>query len=130
MGSDDRKGLEGIHVLVLDFDADVCALVRTVLEPLGVLVTITTAAGAAATTIVADLILCDLELVEAAGHVFLTALRAQHQRCGRPAPAIAFVTGGTPTDARVRAAGFQAYIKKPIEPHGLRMAIWQQRPPS
>jgi len=128
MGKANRKGLEGIHVLVLDFDADVCARVRTILEPLGVLVTVATAAGAAATTIIVDLILCDLELVEATGHVLLTTLRNKHHRHGRPAPAIAFVTGGTP-DARVGAAGFQAYIKKPIEPHELRMAVWHHRPP-
>jgi CheY-like chemotaxis protein len=123
MGDSDRESLEGVHVLVIDFDADVRELVRKVLEPLGALVTTTTAAGAAETTIVADVILCDLELVEATGQVFLAGLRRKHQHRGRPAPALAFVTGGRPTDARVRAAGFQRYILKPIEPDALRDAI-------
>ena len=125
VGQNDRQGLEGIHVLVIDFDSDVRELVRRVLEPLGALVTTTTAAGAAETTIVADVILCDLELVEATGHVFLAGLRAKHHHRGRPAPALAFVTGGSPTDARVRAAGFQRYILKPIDPDALRRAVWQ-----
>jgi CheY-like chemotaxis protein len=123
VGQNDPLGLDGVHVLVIDFDADVREMVRSVLEPLGALVTTTTAAGAATTPIVADLILCDLELVEATGHVFLAGLRTKHQHRGRPAAALAFVTGGRPTDARVRAAGFQQFILKPIQPEELRRAI-------
>ena len=125
MGQNDRQSLDGVHVLVIDFDADVRALVAAVLEPLGALVTATTAAGAADTPIVADVILCDLELVEATGHVFLAGLRTKHQQRCRPAPALAFVTGGRPTEARVRAAGFQRYIMKPIQADELRRAVLQ-----
>lgn len=125
MGQNDRQRLDGVHVLVIDFDADVRALVTAVLEPLGALVTATTAAGAADTIIVADVILCDLELVEATGHVFLAGLRTKHQQRCRPAPALAFVTGGRPTEARVRAAGFQRYIMKPIQADELRRAVSQ-----
>jgi CheY-like chemotaxis protein len=129
VGQNDPPRLEGVHVLVIDFDADVRDLVRMVLEPLGALVTTATAAGAAETTIVADVILCDLELVEATGHVFLATLRRKHQPRGRPAPALAVVTGGhPPADVRVRAAGFQGYIMKPVQPHELRRAVWELVP--
>jgi CheY-like chemotaxis protein len=129
VGQNDPPRLDGVHVLVIDFDADVRDLVRMVLEPLGALVTTATAAGAAETTIVADVILCDLELVEATGHVFLATLRRKHQPRGRPAPAVAFVTGGhPPADVRVRAAGFQGYIMKPVQPHELRRAVWELVP--
>jgi CheY-like chemotaxis protein len=125
MAQNDRQGVEGIHVLVIDFDIEVRQAVRGVLEPMGALVTTTTAAGAADTTIVADVILCDLELIEATGPVFLAGLRAKHRHRGLPAAAVAFVTGGPPTDARVRAAGFQRYITKPVDPDELRQVIWQ-----
>ena len=125
VGQKDPQSLDGLHILVIDFDTDVRALVAAVLEPLGALVTATTAAGAADTIIVADVILCDLELVEATGHVFLAGLRSKHQQRGRPAPALAFTTGGRPTEARVRAAGFQHYIVKPLQPDELRRAVLQ-----
>ena len=112
-----------MHVLVIDFDSDVRQIARLVLEPLGALVSTTTAAAAADTTIVADLILCDLELVEATGHIFLASLRTKHQSRGRPAQALAFVTGAPPTETRVRAAGFQRYIMKPLQADELRKAV-------
>ena len=95
------------------------------LEPLGALVTTTTAAGTSEATLVADVILCDLELVESAGPAFLAALRMKHHRRGRPAPALAFVTAEPLTDARVRAAGFQGYVTRPIRVDELRTAVWQ-----
>lgn len=126
VGQNDPQSLEGVHVLVIDFDADVRQLVRVILDPLGALVTTTTAAGAAETTIVADVIVCDLELVEATGHVFLAGLRRKHHHRGRSASALAFVTGGhPPTHARMRAAGFERYIMKPIQPDELRRAVWE-----
>jgi CheY-like chemotaxis protein len=72
-------------------------------------------------------ILCDLELIEAAGPAFLATLRTKHHRRGRPAPALAFVTAEPLplTDARVRAAGFQGYVARPIRVDELRRAVWQ-----
>jgi CheY-like chemotaxis protein len=125
MGQNPRQGLQGIHVLVIDCDADVRATVRAGLEPFGALVTTTTAAGTAEATLIADVILCDLEMVEAAGPMFLAALRTKHHSRGRPAPALAFVTAEPLTDARVRAAGFQGYVTRPIRVDELRMAVWQ-----
>lgn len=123
VGHTNRRELDDVHVLVIDFDAEVRQLVRTVLEPLGALVTTTTAAGAAETTIVADVIFCDLELVEATGPLFLSALRTKHRHHGVAAPAIAFVTGGPPGERRLYAAGFQRYITKPIDADDLRRTV-------
>jgi CheY-like chemotaxis protein len=119
------EGLAGIHVVVIEFDEHVRDAVRSILEPLGVLVTTTTAAAADAVTLIADVIVCDLELIEATGPDFLAALRHKHTRRGRPAPALAFVTGGAPPLERLGAAGFQDYVTKPIDRHELRRAVWE-----
>ena len=116
------RELDGIHVLVIDFDDHVLGAVRRMLEPFGAFVTTTTAARANAVPLIADVIVCDLELVEAAGSEFLEALRRKHTRRGRPAPALAFVTGGAPPGPRVRAAGFDDYVTKPID-YAFRHAI-------
>lgn len=120
-----RKGLEGVHVLVIDFDEQVRDAVQRTLEPLGAFVTTTTAAAADAVTLIADVIVCDLELIETTGAEFLAALRLKHSRRGRPAPALAFVTGGAPPLERLRAAGFQDYVPKPIDRLELRRAVWE-----
>jgi CheY-like chemotaxis protein len=125
VGDNGREGLEGIYVLVIDFDEQVGSAVRSVLEPLGAIVTTTTAAEVDAVAPLADVIICDLELIEAAGTDFLSKLRRRHTRRGRPAPALAFVTGGAPPLERVRAAGFEGYVTKPIEPRELRRAVWE-----
>ena len=116
------RELDGIHVLVIDFDDHVLGAVRRMLAPFGAFVTTTTAARANAVTFIADVIVCDLELVEAAGSEFLEALRRKHTRRGRPAPALAFVTGGAPPGPRVQAAGFDDYVTKPID-YAFRRAI-------
>jgi CheY-like chemotaxis protein len=117
------ESLDGLHVLVIDFDEQVRDAVRHILEPLGALVATTTAAAVDAVTLIADVIVCDLELVEAIGAEFLAGLRLKHTRRGRPAPALAFVTGGPPPLERLRGAGFQDYVTKPIDGHELRQAV-------
>lgn len=118
-----RGALDGIHVLVIDFDDHVLGAVRRMLEPFGAFVTTTPAARANGVTLLADVIVCDLELVEAAGSPFLEALRLKHTRRGRPAPALAFVTGGAPPGPRVQAAGFDDYVTKPLDSYAFRRAV-------
>jgi CheY-like chemotaxis protein len=120
-----REGLEGIHVLLIDVDMRLVDAVRRILEPLGVLVTTTTATEADTATLLADVIACDLQLAEAAGAPFLHRVRRRHVRRGRPAAALAFVSGMTFSPQRVDAAGFQAYVRVPIDGDALRRAIWQ-----
>ena len=86
MGESGRAALEGIHVLVIDFDQHVLDLARASLEPFGALVMTTTAAGAQDVTLIADVIICDLELIEAVGEPFLAALRRKHRACGQDPP--------------------------------------------
>jgi CheY-like chemotaxis protein len=115
--------LDGIHVLVIDFDDQALSAVRRMLEPFGAFVTTTTAVRANEVILLADVIVCDLELIEAAGKVFLEALRVKHTRHGRPAQALAFVTGGAPPGPRVQAAGFDAYVTKRIDASAFRCAV-------
>jgi DNA-binding response OmpR family regulator len=124
MGESGREALEGIHVLVIDFDQHVLDLARAALEPAGALVMTTSAAGVDDVTLIADVILCDLELIEAVGEPFLTALRRKHRARGQDPPAIAFVTGGPPTDDCLRAAGFRSYLTTPFDGRSLVAAVW------
>ena len=116
MGESGREALEGIHVLVIDFDQHVLDLARAALEPAGALVMTTSAAGVDDVTLIADVILCDLELIEAVGEPFLTALRRKHravvsyERCGilsPPAfldPSVPKMMEGLVADNRVQIA--------------------------
>jgi DNA-binding response OmpR family regulator len=65
---------------------------------------------------------CDLASAEAAGAEFISQLQHLHVRLGRTVPAIALIPAGT-RSARVRAAGFQVYVMKPIDGDELRAAV-------
>jgi CheY-like chemotaxis protein len=117
--------LSGIHVLVIDNDQLARQFLRSVLESLGAIVTAVRADDAMRVALIADVIVCDLESAEIAGSEFLSQLEHLHVRLGRPVPAIALVPVGT-RSARVQAAGFRAYLTKPVSGNDLRAAILHQ----
>src|SRR6267142_1223908 len=92
--------LRGIHVLVIDDDQLARHFLRSVLEFSGAIVT---AAGTA-------------------GGEFLTQLQQLHVRLGRTVPSIALVPAGA-RNARMRAAGFQMHLMKPVDGDELRAAV-------
>ena len=106
--------LRGIHVLVIDDDQLARHFLRSVLEFSGAIVTAAGAADALRAALIADVIVCDLASAEAAGGEFLIQLQQLHVRLGRSVPAIAVVPAGTRT-SRVRAAGFQMHLLKPVD---------------
>jgi CheY-like chemotaxis protein len=114
--------LRGIHVLVIEDDQLARHFLRSVLEFSGAIVTAAGAADALRAALIADVIVCDLASAEAAGVEFLSQLQQLHVRLGRSVPAIALVPAGT-RSARVRAAGFQIQLMKPIDGDELRGAV-------
>jgi len=114
--------LRGIHVLVIDDDQLARHFLRSVLEFSGAIVTAAGAADALRAALIADVIVCDLASAEAAGSEFISPLQHLHVRLGRTVPAIALVPAGT-RGARVRAAGFQMYLMKPVDGDELRAAV-------
>ena len=114
--------LRGIHVLVIDDDQLARHFLRSVLEFSGAIVTAAGAADALRAALIADVIVCDLASAEAAGAEFISQLQHLHVRLGRTVPAIALIPAGT-SSARVRAAGFQMYLMKPIDGDELRAAV-------
>jgi CheY-like chemotaxis protein len=114
--------LRGIHVLVIDDDQLARHFLRSVLEFSGAIVTATGAADALRAALIADVIVCDLASVEAAGSEFIAQLQQLHVRLGRTVPAIALVPSGA-RSARVRVAGFQMHLMKPVDGDELRAAV-------
>lgn len=114
--------LRGIHVLVIDDDQLARHFLRSVLEFSGAIVTAAGPADALRAALIADVIVCDLASAEAAGAEFISQLQHLHVRLGRTVPAIALIPAGT-RGARVRAAGFQMYLMKPIDGNELRAAV-------
>ena len=114
--------LKGIHVLVIDDDQLARHFLRSVLEFSGAIVTATGAADALRAALIADVIVCDLASVEAAGSEFIAQLQQLHVRLGRTVPAIALVPAGA-RSARVRAAGFQMHLMRPVDGDELRAAV-------
>ena len=114
--------LRGIHVLVIDDDQLARHFLRSVLEFSGAIVTAAGAADALRAALIADVIVCDLASAEAAGSEFLTELQQLHVRLGRSVPAIALLPAGA-RGARLRAAGFQMHLVKPVDGDELRAAV-------
>ena len=114
--------LQGIHELVIDDEQLARHFLRSVLEFSGAIVTAAGAADALRAALIADVIVCDLVSAEMAGREFLAQLQALHVRLGRTVPAIAVVPAG-PRSTRVRAAGFQMHLPKPVDGDELRAAV-------
>jgi len=122
MGNDPLSDLQGIHVLVIDDDQLSRHFLRSVLEFSGAIVTAAGTADALRAALIADVIVCDLASAEAAGNEFITQLHQLHIRLGRSVPAIALIPAGT-RGARLRAAGFQMHLMKPVDGDELRAAV-------
>ena len=114
--------LRGIHVLVIDDDQLARHFLRSVLEFSGAIVTAAGTADALRAALIADVIVCDLASAEAAGSEFISQLQQLHVRLGRTVPAVAIVPSGT-RSTRVRAAGFQMHLMKPVDGDELRAAV-------
>jgi len=125
--SDSFWDLGGLHVLIVDDEADIRDLVAFILEQAGAEVTVATSASealAALNQLLPDVLLCDVGMPEVDGYMLMRQLRALPPERGGLIPAIALTAyAGESNQKQALAAGFQLHISKPVEPEELVRAI-------
>ena len=119
--------LAGVHVLVVDDDADMRELAAFTLTQSGAQVTTAASAAQALTLLnqsVPDLLLCDIGMPEMDGYSLIRQIRKWSPEQGGTIPAIALTAyAGEINQQQALAAGFQMHISKPVEPEELVKAI-------
>jgi PAS domain S-box-containing protein len=119
--------LEGLHVLVVDDEADARELVQAALEGGGAIVTLA-ASGADALEAIRvrkpDVIVSDIGMPDEDGYSFIRKLRQLSREAGGRIPAVALTAYARAEDRRkALVAGFQNHAAKPVEPQELLMVI-------
>ena len=119
--------LKGVHVLVVENDDDSRALLQTILQYCGALVTVVASAREAVSTLERvrpDLLLSDLSMPHEDGYWLIRQVRALPADRGGVMPAIAITALGHPHGVdRTLTAGFQAHLRKPVDPWELARTI-------
>ncbi|HEY9624631.1 MAG TPA: PAS domain S-box protein [Crinalium sp.] len=119
--------LVGVHVLVVDDDADMRELAAFTLMQSGAQVTTADSAAQALTLLnqsVPDLLLCDIGMPEMDGYALIRQIRKWSLEQGGMIPAIALTAyAGEINQQQALAAGFGMHISKPVEPEELVKAI-------
>lgn len=121
MGRQDRfpsDALIGVHVLVVDDDEDSREIIQTVLRYCGALVTLAASATDALRTlgrVTPDVVVSDIAMPGRDGYWLLHQVRALPS--GRDLPVVA-ITGHADRHRPERTldAGFQAHVRKPVDP--------------
>jgi CheY-like chemotaxis protein len=123
MGRRDRfpaDALVGLHVLVVDDDADARDLLRTVLEYGGALVTSVASARDALRTLqrmTPDAVVTDIAMPRENGYWLIRELRALDAVKGQRTPAIAITAlAHLHGPDRTLGAGFDVHLSKPVDP--------------
>ena len=119
--------LNGLHVLVMDDEADTRELLVTALERCGAQVTAVPSVPAALASLdreLPDVLLSDIGVPGEDGYSLIRKLRSRSAECGGNVPAAA-LTAYARSEDRIRAlsAGFQAHLAKPIDPAELVATI-------
>jgi PAS domain S-box-containing protein len=119
--------LEGLHVLVVDDEADTRELVQLALEGGGAVVTIASSSAEALEALRVqkpDVIVSDIGMPGEDGYVFIRKLRELSREAGGRIPAVALTAYARADDRRkALVAGFQNHAAKPVEPQELLMVI-------
>jgi signal transduction histidine kinase/CheY-like chemotaxis protein len=111
--------LTGLHILVVDDEADAREVMRFMLERGGARVRIADSAAAALDAVREerpDLVISDIGMPIEDGYVMVRRLRAMEDGARR-LPAIALTAYASEEDSRrARVAGFDAHLSKPVDP--------------
>jgi CheY-like chemotaxis protein len=118
--------LRGIHVLVVDDQADTRELTASVLKASGAKVVAEPSARHALERLAVEtpqVMLVDISMPEMDGYAFIR--RVRESRNGAPQiPAIAFTAYAREEDKRLALTnGFQMHLSKPVEPGALVRAV-------
>lgn len=118
--------LAGIHVLVVEDNADARELYRTVLQYAGALVTVAPGAELAlrmCEQIVPDVLVTDIAMPGRDGFWLVSELRRRVADGHPPIPAVAVTGQGASMAGRYDAAGFAEVLRKPVDPWELCRVI-------
>ena len=115
--------LDGLQVLIVDDDTNICQAITAVLEQYGAQVTAVTSALAALAAIAKkkpDILISDIGMPHQDGYSLIATVRALAPEQGGRIPAIALTAFVREEDrSRTLQAGFQTYVAKPVEPDEL-----------
>jgi len=117
------RSLEGRRVLVVEDDSDTLQIMQFVLERHGAHVMPADSVPAALDRIESsppEVVVADIGMRGLNGYALISEIREMDAALGRHTPAIAVTGFATPQDRETAAAaGFEAYITKPFDPHVL-----------
>ena len=121
--------LEGLHVLVVEDEADARDLLSAMLSNAGARVTAVGSCREAIECITSDAdrpdaLVSDIGMAREDGYQLITQVRALPAASGGGVPAVA-VTGYTAPEDRTRAleAGYEMHVSKPVDAVGLVLAV-------
>jgi len=122
-----NDALKGIHILVVEDDADTRELLKVLLETEGGTVVTTPSVQEALSAydqLLPNVIVADIGMPESNGYTLIGRVRARDREHGRIVPAIALTAYTTAIDRdTVLSAGFQVHMPKPFEPSRLISVI-------
>jgi len=114
-----RSELAGVRVLFVDDQADARELARVIFSNAGAESTITSCASEALEALdrlPIDIVVADIAMPEVDGYALIAEIRRRDALAQRHTPAIAATAYRSDDDrARALAAGFDAYVKKPMD---------------
>ena len=115
--------LSGVRVLFVDDQEDARQLARVILSRAGAETATASCVSEALEALLRethDVVVTDIAMPLADGYTLLRELRGADERTGRRTPAIAATAYGSPEDReRALAAGFDAFIQKPMQADAL-----------
>jgi CheY-like chemotaxis protein len=119
--------LSGLHVLVVDDEADMRDLAVVILSEYGANVRVATSAAEALLVLDSfqpDVLVSDIGMPEVDGYTLMRQVRTRppHQNGQIPAIALTAYVGELNREQTL-AAGFQMHVAKPVEPEVLARAI-------
>jgi CheY-like chemotaxis protein len=134
--STDRADLSRIIALVIDYDLASIQLLQACLQPFGARVLSARSASEAKQVIdsvIPDVVICDLVLPDQNGLEFIRWLRARTAEEGGTTSAIAVTFFHERFGVReTRAAGFDMFVRKPIDPmeivHAVTLLVTRRAP--
>ena len=119
--------LRNTKVLIVDDNPDSCDLLRTVLEQAGASVVVAQSLDGAVHEFrrsPAHAVITDIRLGNSDGYALLQAIRECNAEYKAVTPVVAWTGYASPEDeARAMAAGFEAYLCKPCDPHDVVSAV-------
>ena len=125
MVADNR--LVGVSIVAVDDNVDARLLLENILKQLGAKVITCESGQRALETIRSvhpDVVLSDILMPDMDGYEFLNELRALGTEGGGRVPVIALTAFASESDiVRIRQAGFQMHVPKPVESAQLILAI-------